>query len=121
MSVMDEKIIDFAGLEKSEESRKSLVLSIFDHLAWGEETDDVHLLMLQNKINDYLRFIEGGEIHENFKPDTYERIVIRVIAKYSFSSDCINFLNMSREVINDAGFELEWEVSSDTDESDNSQ
>ena len=108
MSVMDEKIIDFAGLEKD---GKSLILSIFDHLAWGEEADDVHLFLLQNKINDYLRFIESGEVNENFKSEDYDKITIRVIAKYPFSSDCIKFLNMSKQVITDAGFGLEWEIS----------
>lgn len=104
MSVLDEGIIDFAGLEKN------LILSIFDHLVWEGESDDVHLLMLQNKINDYLRFIEGGEVNENFKPEDYDKIIIRVIAKYPFSSDCIEFLNMSKQIINDAGFGLEWEI-----------
>ena len=109
MSVLDEGIIDFAGLEKSE---KNLVLSISDHLVWGEDTDDVHLLVLQNKINDYLRFIESGEVNEQFKPENYSKIIIRIIAKYPFSPDCIKFLNMSKQVINDAGYGLEWEVSS---------
>jgi len=115
MSVMDEGIIDFAGIEKSE---KKLVLSISDHLVWGEDTDDVHLHMLQNKINDYLRFIESGEVNEQFKQEKYCKIIIRVIAKYPFSPDCIKFLNMSRQVINDAGFGLEWEVSSIEHKSD---
>jgi len=109
MSVMDEGIIDFAGLEKSE---KNLVLSISDHLVWGEDADNVHLLVLQNKINDYLRFIESGEVNEQFKPEEYSKIIIRVISKYPFSPDCIKFLNMSKQVINDAGYGLEWVVCS---------
>jgi hypothetical protein len=107
MSVMDEKIIDFAGIDKNE---NNLILSIADHLEWGVEADDVHLLMLQNKINDYLRFIESGEVNEQFKPEDYDKIIIRVITKYPFGSDCIKFLNMSKPVINDAGFGFEWEV-----------
>jgi len=108
MSVMDEGIIDFAGLEKDE---KKLILSVCDHLAWGDEADDVHLLMLQNKINDYLRYIEGGEVNERFKPEDYDKVIIRIIAKYPFSSWCVEFLNKAKQVINDAGFGLEWEVS----------
>ncbi len=71
MSVVDEGIIDFAGLDKDQ---RNLDLFICDHLTWGEETDDVHLLMLQNKLNDYLQFIEGGQINENYKPEDYEKI-----------------------------------------------
>lgn len=114
MTVMDERIIDLAGLEK-----KNLILSICDHLDWGHETDDVHLLMLQNKINDYLQFIESGEVNEQYQPESYEKIIIRIISKYPFNSDCIKFLNLSKQVINDAGFGLEWEISSTVDESAN--
>ncbi len=115
MSVMDEGTIDFVGLEKKD---KNLILSIFDHLNWGKESDDVHLLILQNKINDYLRFIESGEINEHFSPKDYDKIIIRIIAKYSFGFDCIEFLNNAKQVINDAGFELEWEVSPIEDDND---
>ena len=108
MSVMDEGTIDFAGLDKKE---KKLILSITDHLEWGQEADDVHLLMLQNKINDYLRFIESGEVNERFSPKDYKEIIIRIIAKYPFCTGCIDFLNQCKSVINDAGFGLEWEVS----------
>ena len=112
MSVMDAKIIDFAGLEKNEDNKKNLILSICDHLVWGEETDDVHLLMLQSKINDYLAYIESGEINELYNSENYSKIVIRVMAKYKFSSNCIEFLNKAKQIINGAGFGLEWEVSS---------
>lgn len=105
MSVMDKGIIDFAGIESN------LVLTIADHLPWGEESDDVHLLFLQNKINDYLRFIESGDVNEHFKPESYNKAIIRIIGKYPFSSECIKFLNMSKPVVNNAGFGLEWEVS----------
>jgi hypothetical protein len=102
---MDEGVIDFAGLERDSDS---LVLTIADHLAWGVEADDVHLLMLQGKINDYLRFIEGGEAAEHFKQDDYGKVVIRVVAKHPFSEDCTRFLGAARPVIENAGLMLEW-------------
>jgi hypothetical protein len=107
MSVLDEKVIDFAGIEKKAETN-SLILTICDHLSWGEETDDVHLLMLQNKINSYLSYIESGELNERFVAKDYDNIVIEIIAKYPFSSDCIKFFNMSKQIIVEAGFGLEW-------------
>ena len=107
MTVMDEGTVDFAGLDRED---NTLVLTISDHLPWGEETDDVHLLFLQNKINDYLRFIESGEVNEAFKPEDYSKIVISIVSKFPFSPDCIKFLNMSKQVIDNAGFGLQWEV-----------
>lgn len=107
MSVMDEGVIDNMGLRKNE---KSLNLYIFDHLAWGLEADDVHIFMLQNKLNDYLQYIDSGQVNERYKVEDYENIIIRVIAKYPFSYDCVQFLDKAKRYINDAGFELEWEV-----------
>jgi hypothetical protein len=105
---MDKGKIDFAGIDKNE---KKLVLTITDHLAWGIEADDVHLLMLQNKINDYLRFIESGEVDEHFSPDQYKGIVIKIIAMYPFSSVCLQLFERAAPIINEAGYALEWEVS----------
>ena len=106
MSIVNEGTIDFAGVEEN-----NLVLSMSDHLPWDGETDEAHLIMLQNKINDYLRFIEGGEVEENFNNQHFDNIIIRIIAKYPFSDECIEFLSLSRKVIIDAGFLLEWEFS----------
>ena len=108
MSVLDEKVIDFAGIEKSE---RNLILTITDHLVWGQETDDVHILILQNKINDYLRFIESNEVTECFASKDYDKIKIRIISKYSFDSICLDFLDKAKRMVNEVGIGLEWEVS----------
>jgi hypothetical protein len=43
-----------------------VVLSISDHREWDE--DGEHLVLLEEKIDRSLRFIEGGKIYERF-PD----------------------------------------------------
>ncbi|MCL2137837.1 MAG: hypothetical protein FWH40_10055 [Coriobacteriia bacterium] len=107
MTVSDEGVIDFAGIDKK---TGRLELTLIDHLAWGEVYDDAHLLLLQSKLNAYLQFIESGQVDEHFTPDKYEGVVIRIIAKYPFSADCLTLLNFGRRVIKDAGFDLEWET-----------
>ena len=105
---MDEGKIDFAGVDKFE---NKLILTITDHLEWGIEADDVHLLMLQKKINDYLRFIESGEVNEHFNHDKYKGIVIKVVAMYPFSPVCLKLFERALPVVTEAGYGLEWEVS----------
>ena len=107
MTVSDEGVIDFAGID-NKTCRLELVLT--DHLAWGEEYDDAHLLFLQNKLNAYLQFLEDGQVDEHFTPDNYEGVTIRIIAKYPFNDDCLMLLYYSRRIINDIGFDLEWET-----------
>jgi hypothetical protein len=108
MTILDEDTIDFAGLERAS---NSLVLTIVDHLEWDQETDDVHLLFLQNKINAYLRYYEGGEVYESFSQGDYENVVIRVIAKHPFNDICMRFFTHSKPIVGGAGIDLQWEVS----------
>jgi hypothetical protein len=58
MSVEQRKIIDFVGVD---EEANEVILTISDHLEWDNPKSD-HLLLLQDKINDYLAFIESGEL-----------------------------------------------------------
>lgn len=59
MSVKNPWIIDAISINQNADA----VLTISDHLLWGARNE--HLVILQNKINVYLGFIESGEIYEN--------------------------------------------------------
>ena len=108
---MDEKVIDLIGLEKDVDNHDNLVLIISDHLAWGEETDDVHLFILQNKINDYLLYIESGEVNEKYSEKDYDKIIIRLITKYTVDSDSARILGLFKDFLNGVGFDFEWKTS----------
>lgn len=61
MSVLDRNIIDFGH-----EDDKKVTLCISDHIPWDDEVINAHLVILQEKINDYLDFISSGQIYEEF-------------------------------------------------------
>ncbi len=62
MSVTNPKVIDFWGISK--EAPNDLLLVMTDHLEWGDKAEQgEHLLVLQEKINSYIAFIESGEIY----------------------------------------------------------
>ena len=52
MSVVDNKMVDGAGLTDD----KGIILLITDHVDWSDEYQ--HLVMLQEKINAYITFLE---------------------------------------------------------------
>ena len=110
MSVTDSKIVDAVTLEK--ESRR-LVLRIFDHLPWDEDFTETHLIALQEKLNDYLDYIVSKQYEEAYSPEKYDKVVIKIIAKYSFSNEGIRCLNVAKNIIVNAGYYLEWETSSE--------
>lgn len=71
MSVDQINVVDFIGVDNS---TGHVVLTITDHIEWIDG-DSEHLLLLQEKLNTYLSFVESGEILETY-PDAKDRPVL---------------------------------------------
>lgn len=100
MSVTDPNTIDFVGLH---DDTGYVVLTISDHLPW----DGSHLMVLQNKLNTYIEFIESGQLYESypmaknreiqislsykFEPDEKGELFLKKVNDF-FKSRCINFV-----------------------------
>jgi hypothetical protein len=84
-------------------------LIISDHLPW-DNTVGNHALLLQEKINEYVGFIESGSIYEA-RPDLIgRRLIIKVIAKYALSPEGVEFVAKAKDFLASAGFVLLHEV-----------
>lgn len=105
MSVDQPKIIDFLGIDKDS---GEVVLTISDHLEWNNSRD--HQVILQDKINWYLAFIESGEIFESYSDSKGRPVVIQVIFKFKPDPEGRQFLARAKEVIESAGFTLRYEL-----------
>lgn len=83
------------------------ILIILDDMEWEFGTRQDHGHMLQNKINDYLSYISSGQAEEA-KPGL--RPVIRILAQYSYSRYCLDFLERVRAFIRnkDDICDIEW-------------
>lgn len=101
MSVEDKNVIDFVSIDSP---NKKVILTISDHLEWGEENE--HLLILQDKINTYLGAIENGELFEKYPKSKDKDFVIEIIAKYEPNNDGYNFLNQVRGILEEAGYDF---------------
>jgi hypothetical protein len=99
MSIEQRKVVDFASTDKAD---GHITLTIADHLPWLP--DDGHLLILQDKINDYLAFIESGEIYASYPKAQGREIEIQVVYKYPPAEDGLRFLELAGETIRKAGF-----------------
>ena len=61
MSVKNVNVIDFVSIDLNTD----VALTISDHLEWDDNNE--HLLILQNKINTYISFVESGGIYEQYQ------------------------------------------------------
>ncbi|WP_248766093.1 DUF6572 domain-containing protein [Pseudomonas protegens] len=109
MSVTNPKVIDFWGISK--EAPNDLLLVMTDHLEWGNKAEQgEHLLLLQEKINSYIAFIEGGQIYTEI-PGAYGKYpIIRVVGLYELPAQAEYFMTRVTETLNDVGIGFEFEL-----------
>ncbi|MGJ8671885.1 DUF6572 domain-containing protein [Rubritalea sp.] len=78
------------------------VAHIADHLEWNSHA---HVLALQEKLNNYLSFIESGEIYASRPEAREQEIEISISCKYTpVEEDDLRFLRFARNAIQKAGF-----------------
>ncbi len=109
MSIEQEKKIDFIADNKD---RNEVILFITDHLNWDEPDYD-HAIMLQNKINSYLAFIESGQIFAERPSARGKKIIIEVRGKYPLNKKVEALYEKMGHAIKNAGFNLRFEYSKD--------
>jgi hypothetical protein len=99
MSIEQRRVVDFVSTDKAD---GHITLTISDHLPWLP--DNEHLLVLQDKINDYLAFLESGEIYDSYPKAHGREIEIQVYCKYPPAGDGVRFLELASETVRKAGF-----------------
>ena len=103
MAVDKPGVIDAIGIDRT---TGEVVLTIADQLAWDDGNE--HLLVLQEKINRYIGFIEAGELLENYSEAEGRPIRIDVICRYSPSGEGERFLGIAGRTIEEAGWSFAW-------------
>ncbi|MCU7679260.1 DUF6572 domain-containing protein [Bacillus thuringiensis] len=105
MALHDIDQVDLISLDN--ENKDIVYLTIFDALDWEEEHE--HALLLQEKINRYLAFIESGEIYET-TPETIgkDKFVIQVYALHECNEYGEEFYTLVREHLHGAGYGLQF-------------
>ena len=106
MSIEQTNTVDFVTLD---ETSGEALLTISDHLAW-EGNEGAHLELLQRKLNAYLRFIESGELIDEFPHLKGRSVVINLVGKFPLSEQAELFIGKASEAIRDAGFRLQFKV-----------
>jgi hypothetical protein len=106
MSIDHTDTIDFATIDKTS---GDLWLTISDHLSW-EENEGNHLVLLQNKLNAYLRFIESGEVFKKVPDAKGRSVVINLVGKFPLSQKADAFFEKARAAIEGSGFRLQFSL-----------
>jgi hypothetical protein len=101
MTVEQASVIDAIGTDRTS---GAVHLTIADHLEWNRE----HMVMLQDKLNTYLAFVESGEIYSAYPDATGRNVVIDVVLKHRPNDEAASFLEKIRSLIEQAGFSFHY-------------
>lgn len=108
MSVDQTQVIDVV----SRDPQGTIVLSISDHLDWNDTQQ--HLLILQEKINTYLSFLDSGEIYEKYPDAKGHPIQIDIRFHYQLSMEGRAFLAKVKPIVENSGYNFRFEQISST-------
>ena len=86
-----------------------LELLLVDPIGWEEETEAVHLKILQEKINNYIYFLEGKQYVERYG-DNFDQKVIHITFQYSPSDNGLVFLAEVQKVLQPTDMSLKVEL-----------
>jgi hypothetical protein len=88
MSIEDKNNIDGIAISKDDEQK--LMLLVTDHLDWQNEYE--HLILLQDKINAYIGFLEIEQYKEVYPEKVFTLFCIEVHFKYETTNNCVKFI-----------------------------
>jgi hypothetical protein len=112
MSINETKVVDIIAVPEWEPD--NVVLVITDHLEWGDKAQrGEHLLLLQEKINTYIAFIESGELLESYPPAKGENPKIRISGLYELPEQGETFIDRVTEVLKGVGIGMEFVLKDD--------
>lgn len=106
MSVVDNKTVDGVALT---DDRTGIILLITDHLDWNSEYQ--HLLMLQEKINTYISFLEEKQYVDIYKDENITYGIIEIHFQYGITANVEKFLQTVQNQIAQLGVMVRYCVS----------
>ena len=86
-----------------------LELLLVDPVGWQEEIEAVHLEILQEKINNYIHFLESKQYAERYG-DSFDKKVIHITFQYSPSDNGLVFLAEVQKVLQPTDMSLKVEL-----------
>ena len=110
-TIRDTRVVDWISIEKS---TGTIELTVFDDLDWSNEQE--HLVLLQDKLNTYLAFIESGELVERLNHEFGHSVTssvpveVSIVARYEATPKARKFLDAATQALKDAGFSLSHRV-----------
>ena len=108
-----EKIeLDVTSIDAMGVSDDHLELLLIDENKWIESLEEEHLLKLQEKLNNYIYFLESKQYVERYG-DKFDKKIIHITFQYSPSDNGLAFLAAVQKVLQPTDMSLKVELPDD--------
>ena len=105
-----EKIeLDVTSIDAIGVSDDHLELLLIDENKWIESLEEEHLLKLQEKLNNYIYFLESKQYVERYG-DNFDKKVINITFQYSPSDNGLAFLAAAQKTLQNTDMSLKVEL-----------
>ena len=116
----DKEKVEYMVKEQKKEENKNrrkiksvsddhLELLLIDENKWIESLEEEHLLKLQEKLNNYIYFLESKQYVERYG-DKFDKKVIHITFQYSPSDNGLAFLAVVQKVLQPTDMSLKVEL-----------
>jgi len=102
MALAKTQIIDAVGICKQ---TGCVVLSLMDEENWDDEAD--HMKLLQDKLANYLRFVESGDMHKAYPKAQGRAARIEIRGRCRPPEQAHRFLEQTAQRVQAKGIELQ--------------
>lgn len=112
MAIDNIEIVDCIGIDSE---RNAVCLLLTDHLMWEDNGNNTlgeydHLILLQEKINAYINYLESKQYEEQYPNLEFNIAVIEIHFKYDITDNCENFLQSVQNQIGQYGIKIEAHI-----------
>ena len=101
--------LDVTSIDAMGISDNHLELLLIDENKWIESLEEEHLLKLQEKLNNYIYFLESKQYVERYG-DNFDKKVIHITFQYSPSDNGLAFLVAVQKALQDTDMSLKVEL-----------
>lgn len=110
IKTVEEIVLDVTSIDAMGVSDDHLELLLIDQNKWIESLEEEHLLKLQEKLNNYIYFLESKQYVERYG-DKFDKKVIHITFQYSPSDNGLAFLAAVQKVLQPTDMSLRVELS----------
>ena len=112
IKTVEEIVLDVTSIDAMGVSDDHLELLLIDENKWIESLEEEHLLKLQEKLNNYIYFLESKQYVARYG-DKFDKKVIHITFQYSPSDNGLAFLAAVQKTLQNTDMSLKVELPDD--------